>query len=87
MFSNAIADLLIGVIVTPLALYQETIGWPMAFPCEIWIAIDVACCTASKGIQNFLKSLIWFSAGYRRLQYLRKSSEIRKVPFAYDYFS
>ena len=41
---------------TPLALYQETIGWPMAFPCEIWIAIDVACCTASEGIQKFFKT-------------------------------
>ena len=28
----------------------------MAFPCEIWIAIDVACCTASEGIQKFFKT-------------------------------
>ena len=47
LISNAVADLLIGLVITPLALYQETIGWPLDFPCGLWIALDVACCTAS----------------------------------------
>jgi len=47
LLSNAIADLLIGLVITPLALYQETIGWPLQVPCAAWIALDVTCCTAS----------------------------------------
>ena len=45
--SNAFADLLIGAIVMPLALYQETYSWPNFVPCEAWVALDVTCCTAS----------------------------------------
>ncbi|CAG5077854.1 Oidioi.mRNA.OKI2018_I69.PAR.g8828.t1.cds [Oikopleura dioica] len=47
LFSNAVADLLIGIIVTPLALYQEFNEWPSAVPCKFWITLDITCCTAS----------------------------------------
>ena len=47
LLSNAVADSLIGCVVTPMALYQENNGWPAKFSCQLWVGIDVACCTAS----------------------------------------
>lgn len=46
--SLACSDLLVGVMVTPVALAYEVQGhWPFgAFACDLWVSIDVICCTA-----------------------------------------
>ena len=47
--SLATADLLVGVLVLPLAIKVEaTERWSLgSIPCEVWIAFDVMLCTAS----------------------------------------
>ncbi|XP_064601232.1 5-hydroxytryptamine receptor 1A-like [Liolophura sinensis] len=47
--SLAISDLLVGCIVTPLALvYQLTRQWGLGTNvCDFWVSMDVICCTAS----------------------------------------
>ena len=47
--SLAVSDLLVGLFVTPVALVYNLLGsWTFgAVFCDIWIAMDVVCCTAS----------------------------------------
>ncbi|XP_022091044.1 5-hydroxytryptamine receptor 1D-like [Acanthaster planci] len=47
--SLAVADLMVGLVVMPLSLTQElTVEWKFgAVVCDIWISLDVLCCTAS----------------------------------------
>ena len=30
---------MIGIIITPLALYQENNGWPNELPCTWWVGL------------------------------------------------
>ena len=46
-FSNVCADLCIGIVVTPLALFQDVFYWPLPGLCWLWVSFDVMCCTAS----------------------------------------
>ncbi|CAG5102015.1 Oidioi.mRNA.OKI2018_I69.chr1.g103.t1.cds [Oikopleura dioica] len=34
LLSNSVADMLIGVFITPIALYQHIWGWPTNVPCH-----------------------------------------------------
>ena len=45
--SNSVADLCIGIFVTPLALFQDVWFWPFEHLCWPWVGLDVTCCTAS----------------------------------------
>lgn len=47
LLSNSLADLCIGLFVTPLALFQDVWYWPFKSLCWPWVGIDVTCCTAS----------------------------------------
>ncbi|KAI8483070.1 5-hydroxytryptamine receptor 7 [Branchiostoma belcheri] len=47
--SQAVADLLVAMAVMPLSLTNELEGkWGLGKPlCDLWISVDVFCCTAS----------------------------------------
>ncbi|CAJ0597211.1 unnamed protein product [Cylicocyclus nassatus] len=49
IFSLAVADLVVGLIVTPLGAYSTVAGeWRFGITlCDIWISVDVIVCTAS----------------------------------------
>ena len=47
LLSNVLADLCIGLVVTPLALFQDVFYWPFPGLCWLWVSFDVMCCTAS----------------------------------------
>ncbi|XGW13363.1 hypothetical protein V3C99_000025 [Haemonchus contortus] len=49
IFSLAVADLIVGLIVTPLGAWSTVAGaWPFGVTlCDIWISVDVIVCTAS----------------------------------------
>jgi hypothetical protein len=45
----AVSDILVGLLVTPIALVQQLHGrWVFSRQlCDFWISVDVICCTAS----------------------------------------
>jgi len=49
IFSLAVADLIVGTVVTPLgAWYTLKQGWDLGVTlCDFWISMDVLVCTAS----------------------------------------
>ncbi|KAK5966966.1 putative serotonin receptor [Trichostrongylus colubriformis] len=49
IFSLAVADLIVGLIVSPLGAWSTVAGaWPFGVTlCDIWISVDVIVCTAS----------------------------------------
>lgn len=69
----AISDILVGVLVTPLALvYQLSDYWPFGSQlCNFWVSVDVICCTAS--IVNLcVISYDRYNAIIRPLKYARQ---------------
>lgn len=69
----AVSDILVGTLVTPMALAYQLIGeWKFGRPfCDFWISMDVICCTAS--IANLcVISYDRFNAITQPLRYARK---------------
>ncbi|KAJ8317615.1 hypothetical protein KUTeg_005519 [Tegillarca granosa] len=74
----AISDILVGVLVTPLALfYQLSDYWPFGLQlCNFWVSVDVICCTAS--IVNLcVISYDRYNAIIRPLKYARQRTAKR----------
>jgi len=46
-YSNSLADLLIGLVITPIAFIQDLLFLPLNNLCLPWIGLDITCCTAS----------------------------------------
>ena len=78
--SLALSDLLVGVVVTPFALAYELLGdWPLgAHLCDLWVSMDVICCTASI-INLCIISFDRYNAITRPLRYALK----RTLPRAF----
>ncbi|NXS36188.1 DRD5 protein, partial [Pomatostomus ruficeps] len=46
--SLAVSDLLVAVLVMPWRAVADVLGfWPFGAFCDIWVALDIMCCTAS----------------------------------------
>ncbi|XP_070577988.1 muscarinic acetylcholine receptor M1-like [Ptychodera flava] len=80
LFSLACADLIIGLVSMPLYSVYVTVGsWPLGeFVCDLWLAIDYACCTVS--VMNLLlisSDRLWSvsrPAAYRNKMTLRRAT-------------
>ncbi|NWS09241.1 DRD1 protein, partial [Motacilla alba] len=46
--SLAVSDLLVAVLVMPWRAASDVLGfWPFGAFCDLWVAFDITCCTAS----------------------------------------
>ncbi|XP_074641369.1 octopamine receptor-like [Tubulanus polymorphus] len=76
--SLAVSDLLVGIVVTPFSIVYEVMGqWELGHMlCDIWICLDVTCCTAS--IMNLcIISFDRYNAITQPLQYACKRTPQR----------
>ncbi|XP_002741720.1 muscarinic acetylcholine receptor M2-like [Saccoglossus kowalevskii] len=80
LFSLACADLMIGLVSMPLYSVYVTVGyWPLGnLVCDLWLALDYACCTVS--VMNLLlisSDRLWSvsrPASYRNKMTLRRAT-------------
>lgn len=80
LFSLACADLIIGLVSMPLYSVYVTVGyWPLgSLVCDLWLALDYACCTVS--VMNLLlisSDRLWSvsrPASYRNKMTLRRAT-------------
>ena len=50
---------MIGIIITPLALYQENNGWPNELPCTWWVGLG-----QFKEFQRYKIASVWLEANF-----------------------
>ena len=67
------ADCMIGIIITPLALYQENNGWPNELPCTWWVGLG-----KFKDFQRNKIASVWLEAdSFAELKILHYDSFIQ----------